>query len=177
MCPSSGLCGGILDCDSQFTILSPPSFDKPQLWRSTSVCSSLYLLTRAHCVQCSVLLHTRRSCFQHENCPESSPSPEKVGIFHHFRPLRNHSDGQSWHTTSFSQKKHQSLNSAVDRAKRRIGPRVRDREEKQASLFFVFDIPGAFTIRDEKLQAVIGDRWNSCLAGDCIRVSYHMFLI
>ena len=27
MCPSSGLWGGVLDCDSQFTILSPPSFD------------------------------------------------------------------------------------------------------------------------------------------------------
>jgi len=53
MCPSSGLWGGVLDCDSQFTILSPPSFDGPQLWRSTSVCSSLYLLTRAHCAQCS----------------------------------------------------------------------------------------------------------------------------
>jgi len=34
--------GGVWDCDSQFTILSPPSFDGPQLWRSTSVCSSLY---------------------------------------------------------------------------------------------------------------------------------------
>ena len=33
MCPSSGLWGGVLDCDSQFTILSPPSFDGPQLWR------------------------------------------------------------------------------------------------------------------------------------------------
>jgi len=53
MCPSSGLWGGILDCDSQFTILSPPSFDKHQLWHSTSVCSSLCLLTRAHCAQCS----------------------------------------------------------------------------------------------------------------------------
>ena len=47
MCPSSGLWGGVLDCDSQFTILSPPSFDGPQLWRFTSVCSSLHLLTRA----------------------------------------------------------------------------------------------------------------------------------
>ena len=27
MCLSSGLWGGVLDCDSQFTILSPPSFD------------------------------------------------------------------------------------------------------------------------------------------------------
>ena len=53
MCPSSGLWGGVLDCDSQFTTLSPPSFDGPQLWRFTSVCSSLYLLTRAHCAQCS----------------------------------------------------------------------------------------------------------------------------
>ena len=31
MCPFSGLWGGVLDCDSQFTILSPPSFD--QRWR------------------------------------------------------------------------------------------------------------------------------------------------
>jgi len=53
MCPSSGLWGGVLDCDSQFTILSPPLFDGPQLRRFTSVCSSLYLLTRAHCAQCS----------------------------------------------------------------------------------------------------------------------------
>jgi len=53
MCPSSGLLGGVLDCDSQLTILSPPSFDGPQLWRSRSVCSSVYLLTRAHCAQCS----------------------------------------------------------------------------------------------------------------------------
>jgi len=42
MCPSYGLCGGSLDCDSQFTILSPLSFDGPQLrlWRSISVCQS-----------------------------------------------------------------------------------------------------------------------------------------
>jgi len=53
MCSSSGLWGGVLDCDSHFTILSPPSFDGPQLWRSMSVCSSLYLLTRAHCARCS----------------------------------------------------------------------------------------------------------------------------
>jgi len=50
MCPSSGLWGGVLDCDSQFTILSPPSFDGPPLWRSQSACSSLYLLTPAHCI-------------------------------------------------------------------------------------------------------------------------------
>ena len=31
MCPSSGLWGGVLDCDSQFTILNPPSCDGPQL--------------------------------------------------------------------------------------------------------------------------------------------------
>ena len=31
MCPSSGLWGGSLDCDSQFTILSAPSFDGAQL--------------------------------------------------------------------------------------------------------------------------------------------------
>jgi len=37
MCQSSGLWRGVLDCDSQFTILSPPSFDGPQLWRCTSV--------------------------------------------------------------------------------------------------------------------------------------------
>ena len=30
MCPSSGLWEGVLDCDSQFTILSPQSFDGPQ---------------------------------------------------------------------------------------------------------------------------------------------------
>jgi len=53
MWPSSGLWGWVLNCDSQFNILGPPSFDGPQLWRSTSVCSSLYLLTRAHCAQCS----------------------------------------------------------------------------------------------------------------------------
>jgi len=53
MCPSSGPWGGVLDCDSQFTILSPPSIDGPQLWRSMRVCSSLYLLTRAHCARCS----------------------------------------------------------------------------------------------------------------------------
>jgi len=47
--PSSGLWGGVLDCDSQFTILSSLSFDRPQLWRSVSVCSCIYLLTRAHC--------------------------------------------------------------------------------------------------------------------------------
>jgi len=50
--PSSGLWGGVLDCDSQFTILSSLSFDRPQLWRSVSVCSCLYLLTRAHCAWC-----------------------------------------------------------------------------------------------------------------------------
>ena len=44
---------GVLDCDSQFTILSPLSFDGPQLWCSVSVCSSLHLVTRAHCVQVS----------------------------------------------------------------------------------------------------------------------------
>jgi len=53
MCPSSRLWGGVLDCDSQFTILSPPSFDGPQLGCFTSVCSSLYLLTRVHCTQSS----------------------------------------------------------------------------------------------------------------------------
>ena len=53
MCLSSRLWGGgFLDCDSQFTIMGPPSFDRPQLWRFTSLCSSLYLLTRAHCPQC-----------------------------------------------------------------------------------------------------------------------------
>jgi len=45
--------GEVLDCDSQITILSPPSFDGPQLLRFTSVCSSLYLLTCAHCALCS----------------------------------------------------------------------------------------------------------------------------
>jgi len=30
MCLSSGLRGRVLDCDSQFTILSPPSFDGPR---------------------------------------------------------------------------------------------------------------------------------------------------
>ena len=43
---------GRVFCDSQFTILSLLSFDGPQLWRSMSVCSSLYLLTPAHCAQC-----------------------------------------------------------------------------------------------------------------------------
>jgi len=33
------------------TPLSPPSFDGSQLWRSMSVCSSLYLLTPAHCAR------------------------------------------------------------------------------------------------------------------------------
>ena len=46
---SSGHWGGFLDCGSKFNILSPLSFDRPQLWRSISVCSSLYLLTGAHC--------------------------------------------------------------------------------------------------------------------------------
>jgi len=45
--------GGLGLWFSVFTILSPPSFHGPQLWRSTSMCSSLYLLTRAHCAQCS----------------------------------------------------------------------------------------------------------------------------
>ena len=55
---SGGVClpnsWGVLDCDSQFTILSPLSFDGPQLssWRSVSACTSLHLLTRAHCAQC-----------------------------------------------------------------------------------------------------------------------------
>ena len=53
MCLSSRLWGEILDCNSQFTIPSLPLFDGPQLWRSTSECSSPYLLTRAHCAQCS----------------------------------------------------------------------------------------------------------------------------
>jgi len=52
--PDSGV--GVLDCDSQFTILSPPSINGPELWRSTSVCSSFYLLTRAHCARCSPLI-------------------------------------------------------------------------------------------------------------------------
>ena len=53
MCPSSGLWGEVLDYDFQFTILSPLSFDGPQFWHSISMCSSLYLLTRAHCARCS----------------------------------------------------------------------------------------------------------------------------
>ena len=32
------------------------SFDGPQLWRSMSVCSSLYLITRAHCTRCCPLI-------------------------------------------------------------------------------------------------------------------------
>ena len=43
MCLSSGLCGGVLDCDSQFTFLSPLLFNGPQCWRSMSVRSSLHL--------------------------------------------------------------------------------------------------------------------------------------
>jgi len=53
MSPSSGIWGGVLDCNSQFTIMSPLSLDGPQLWRAISVCSSLYLPTRAHCDRCS----------------------------------------------------------------------------------------------------------------------------
>jgi len=53
MCLSSWLWGRVLDCGNQFTILSPQSFNGPQLWRSMSVCSSLYLLTHAHCAWCS----------------------------------------------------------------------------------------------------------------------------
>ena len=53
MCLSSRLWWEFLDGDSQFTILSPPLFDRPQLGRSMNVCSSLYLLTRAHCARCS----------------------------------------------------------------------------------------------------------------------------
>ena len=49
MCPSSGLWGDFLDCASQFTILSPLSFDGPQLGRSISVCSSLYVHTCTLC--------------------------------------------------------------------------------------------------------------------------------
>jgi len=41
----------------------------------------------------------------------------------------------------------------------------------------VFDIPGAFTIRDEELQAMISDRQNSWLAGDCMRIFNHVFLM
>ena len=44
---------GVLDCDSQFTILNPTIVRQPQLWCSVSVCSSLHLLTSAHCAQCS----------------------------------------------------------------------------------------------------------------------------
>jgi len=55
MFPSSGHREGVLDLDrdSQFTIIGPPSFDRPQLCLSTSVCSSLYVLTCARCAQCS----------------------------------------------------------------------------------------------------------------------------
>jgi len=46
--------GGVLDCESRFTILSPP-FDRPHYLTGPviSVCSSLYLLTRAHGALCS----------------------------------------------------------------------------------------------------------------------------
>ena len=39
MCLSSRLWGGVLDCDFQFTILSPLLFDGPRLWRSIRVLS------------------------------------------------------------------------------------------------------------------------------------------
>jgi len=51
MCPCSDF-----DCDSKFTILSPQSFDGPRLLCSVCVYSSLHLLTRAHCAQCSFLI-------------------------------------------------------------------------------------------------------------------------
>ena len=47
--PDSG--GRVLDCNSD--ILSPLSFDEPQLWRSVSLCSYPNLLTCAHCAQWS----------------------------------------------------------------------------------------------------------------------------
>ena len=46
MCPSSGLCGGVLDFDSQFTILSPPSmgpsFDALQACVRLSISSHVH---------------------------------------------------------------------------------------------------------------------------------------
>jgi len=49
MCLSSGLCGGVLDCDSQFTILSPllfdgPSFDALQACVPPSISSHVHIV-------------------------------------------------------------------------------------------------------------------------------------
>ena len=76
MCPSSGLWGGFLDCDSQFTILSPPSFDGPQLSRFTSMCSSLYLLTRAHYAQCSPSIPLWLALYLHAPAGGRTQSPD-----------------------------------------------------------------------------------------------------
>ena len=49
MYPSSGLWGRVLDCDSQFTVLSPPSFDGPSfdaLW----ACVPLSISSHVHIV-------------------------------------------------------------------------------------------------------------------------------
>jgi len=48
---------------SQFAILSQLMFDGPQLWRSVNLCSSLYLLTRAHCARCSPSIPLRLASY------------------------------------------------------------------------------------------------------------------
>jgi len=52
MCPSSTLWGGVLDCDSQFPILSSPSFDGPEIWRVTlwQGCVPLSVSSHVHIV-------------------------------------------------------------------------------------------------------------------------------
>jgi len=47
MCPSSGLWEGVLDCNSQFTILGPPSFDGPQL-DALQACVPLSIFSLMH---------------------------------------------------------------------------------------------------------------------------------
>jgi len=54
VCPSSRLWEGLeLWFRVTILILLSPSGRWPQLWRLVSVCSSLHLLTRAHCAKCS----------------------------------------------------------------------------------------------------------------------------
>ena len=49
MCPSSGLWGGVLDCDSQFTILSPPSSTGPS-FDALQACVPLSISSHVHIV-------------------------------------------------------------------------------------------------------------------------------
>jgi len=60
VCPSSRLKGSL----GLWVPVYHPDFTiiwQPQLWRSVSVCSSLHLLTRAHCAKCSPFLKGEKS--------------------------------------------------------------------------------------------------------------------